>query len=325
MRVVRCSQLPPFVNNELIVATARHVAHNFVDHWGVFESLLYATWSRTLETKPPEDGTTSTTTNPAPAPIPIPIPLNETLTFTLLDEKLLARKYEFMCPVDGRTTVFRGKYWEPIDINTFECDFDTKPDFSLLKYIKEANINTLDNPGHFWIPDPILLKENDHIGVIGIPGGASATAYVPPDYSRNMKSLATGEVMNNVVLGDAKEAYVVCYNAPTFEGFSGGPGAHLITSEGFKFSFIHSGAHADSASTFRHINIGHPVAADQLPRQIHNHGLSVLHPDFQKAYLQHVFPVLKIAHEQNLLKPKQVDAINRYMGSMNGPQLSKLY
>lgn len=164
------------------------------------------------------------------------------------------------------------------------------------------------NPGHFWIPDPTPLVANDVVAVLGSAGGdtksfkamdlggSKATAeLISTLFALNTKSISTGHVL-------AASPSIVCHDASTNGGFCGSVGINVTTYQGFKFSFIHVGGYG---------------VFEARPEFLHNHGLSVLDPDFRNAYVAHVLPsIIPIAAQ---LSPAQVTAIRNYVGNAAWP------
>jgi hypothetical protein len=101
---------------------------------------------------------------------------------------------------------------------------------------------THTNPDHFWIPDSTPLAIGTPICVFGSPSGGDlrssaldvASRLLDSLFSPNTKSVSTGRAVGS-------SQSVVCHDASTVGGFCGAPGVNLITSGGFKFSFIHNG------------------------------------------------------------------------------------
>jgi len=192
-------------------------------------------------------------------------------------------------------------------LNQFACPVSNVPLFKTSSASTAADFNFISSkgvdPGHFWIPDPTPLAADDVIALLGAPGGdtpgmnaldlggtASTAALITSLFTLNTKSLSCGTVIQAL-------NSVVCHDASTNGGFCGSVGINISTCQGFKFSFIHA--------------TGYPLfEAD--PARLHNHGLSVLDPDFKAQYITHVLPIIRSAEAS--LSAAQKAAVQAYVG-----------
>lgn len=180
------------------------------------------------------------------------------------------------CPIDGSPTWVEG-YRDPL------------VDFEL--YLSSDQPETK----HFWVPDPTPLEIDSYIAIFGTPmlGHREDKEYqilLQLAFRDERKSASTGDVLSY-------SPGLICHNASTFYGFSGGPGFHFESNDGFKFSFIHSSQH--------------PLYKAGM--QQHNHGISVNEAHFKAAYLNHVVPFLREAHKKKPLSDAHVNAIEIYI------------